>query len=32
MEIGGFENTLEEEYRTVDALAEVIEEILKTGK
>lgn len=32
LEIGGFENTLEEEYRTVDALAEVIEEILKTGK
>jgi len=32
MEIGGVENTLDEEYRTVDAFAEVIEEILKTEK
>jgi stage II sporulation protein P len=28
LEIGGPENTLEEEYRTVDALSEVIKEIL----
>ncbi|KAB7667099.1 stage II sporulation protein P [Bacillus sp. B1-b2] len=27
--IGGYDNTLEEEYRSVDALAEVIDEILK---
>ena len=29
LEIGGVENTLQEEYRTVDILVEVIEEILK---
>ncbi|WP_057762810.1 stage II sporulation protein P [Cytobacillus praedii] len=29
LNIGGVENTLEEEYRTVDALAEVINEILR---
>lgn len=28
VEIGGYENTLDEEYRTVDALSEVIKEIL----
>ncbi|MFE8697560.1 stage II sporulation protein P [Cytobacillus sp. FJAT-53684] len=32
MNIGGVENTLEEEYRTVDALAKVIEEILLAVK
>lgn len=32
MEIGGVENTLEEEYRTADALAEVVEELLKYQK
>ena len=28
LNIGGVENTLEEEYRTVDVLAEVIREII----
>jgi len=28
LEIGGPENTLEEEYRTVDALSEIIKKIL----
>ncbi|MFJ5621511.1 stage II sporulation protein P [Peribacillus loiseleuriae] len=32
LEIGGVENTLEEEYRTADAFAEVIEEILNVEK
>ncbi|MCM3705048.1 stage II sporulation protein P [Cytobacillus firmus] len=32
LEIGGVENTLEEEYRTADALAEVVEELLKYQK
>jgi stage II sporulation protein P len=32
LEIGGVENSLEEEYRTVDAFANIIEEILKTEK
>jgi stage II sporulation protein P len=32
LEIGGIENTLEEEYRTVDAFADVIEEILNIEK
>lgn len=32
MEIGGVENTLEEEYRTADALAEIVEELLKYQK
>ncbi|WP_057776923.1 stage II sporulation protein P [Cytobacillus dafuensis] len=32
LEIGGVENTLQEEYRTVDVIAEVIEEILKDEK
>jgi stage II sporulation protein P len=29
LNIGGIENTLEEEYRTIDVLADVIEEIMK---
>ncbi|MBY0121562.1 stage II sporulation protein P [Bacillus sp. S/N-304-OC-R1] len=29
LEIGGFENTLQEEYRTADVLAEIIQDILK---
>jgi len=32
LEIGGFENTLEEEYRTADILAEIISDILRTNK
>jgi len=32
LEIGGFENTLQEEYRTVDVLAEIIKDILKNEK
>ncbi|MBZ5753041.1 stage II sporulation protein P [Metabacillus rhizolycopersici] len=32
LEIGGVENTLQEEYRTVDVLAEVIKDILVTSK
>lgn len=29
LEIGGYENTLQEEYRTADVLAEIIQDILK---
>ncbi|WP_141431647.1 stage II sporulation protein P [Bacillus sp. 03113] len=29
LEIGGVENTLQEEYRTVNVLAEIIKDILK---
>lgn len=32
IEIGGIENTLEESYRTVDALAEVVSEIYFEAK
>lgn len=32
LNIGGFENTLEEEYRTVDVLSEIIKEILHSEK